>query len=132
MRAVGLFRELSHNMPSSAASMHEAAGKISDDIANAVGSYLENGIPIFDIMETTIDPIDRTTKIPGGSSLLSDGHWVWREDLSYFVKKYKLQLPQSFIEHALYRQGSTLDKDAIIHNWQIAVETYEAAESKST
>ncbi len=35
--------------------------------------YLESGHPVSDIMEFTVDVIGNRFKVPGGSSLLSDG-----------------------------------------------------------
>ncbi|MEU9802381.1 hypothetical protein [Streptomyces sp. NPDC051000] len=38
--------------------------------------------------------------MPGGSSLLSDGRFVWRVDFAAYVERYNLELPAEFVEHA--------------------------------
>jgi hypothetical protein len=63
--------------------------------------YLRRGIALFDIMEGTYDPVanDRSC-VGGGSSLITDGVWVWRFDLSYLVEKHHLVLDAEFTSHA--------------------------------
>lgn len=36
-------------------------------------------------------------RVPGGSSLVSDGRFVWRADLSAYVETYNIDLPPHFI-----------------------------------
>ncbi|WP_284581852.1 hypothetical protein [Streptomyces sp. 2P-4] len=38
--------------------------------------------------------------MPGGSSLLSDGRFVWRADLARYVDAYHLELPATFLSFA--------------------------------
>ncbi|WP_253191439.1 hypothetical protein [Streptomyces sp. M1013] len=33
-------------------------------------------------------------------SLLTDGAWLWRDDLAYYVAKYHLVLPSDFVARA--------------------------------
>lgn len=35
--------------------------------------------------------------LPGIGSLYTDGDWLWREDLSYYVTKYHVSLPGEFL-----------------------------------
>ncbi|MFI8347422.1 hypothetical protein [Streptomyces sp. NPDC085596] len=62
--------------------------------------YLKAGYPIFDVMELTVDVIGGAFRVPGGSSLLSDGEFVWREDLAAYVENYHIDLPHDFLEKA--------------------------------
>lgn len=62
-----------------------------------IKEYLESGYPIFDIMETTRDVIGGSFTVAGGSSLLSDGRFVWRADLPKYVDTYNLELPGEFL-----------------------------------
>ncbi|MGW2437548.1 hypothetical protein ACWCY1_12620 [Streptomyces goshikiensis] len=65
-----------------------------------IRKYLEAGYPIFDIMEATQDVIGGSFTVAGGSSLLSDGRFVWRVDLPNYVDTYNLELPGEFLSFA--------------------------------
>lgn len=65
-----------------------------------IKEYLESGHPVFDIMEMTRDVIEGLFRVPGGSSLLSDGRFVWRADLSEYVDTYNVELPGEFLSFA--------------------------------
>jgi hypothetical protein len=62
--------------------------------------YLKNGVPVVDIMEAEVDVISGDRSISGSSSLITDGEWVWREDLHYYVDRYHLDLGEGFSGHA--------------------------------
>lgn len=62
-------------------------------------SYLLNGHPILDVTEITTDIIDSAFRVPGGSSILTDGSFAWRLDLASYVEHYAVNLPQHFLEH---------------------------------
>lgn len=71
--------------------------------------YLKSGYPILDVMELTTDVIGGAFRVPGGSSVLTDGEFVWREDLAWYVDRYHIDLPQDFLEtaqHHAYRTPS--------------------------
>jgi hypothetical protein len=42
-----------------------------------------------------LDP-EAPTLVSGGS-LLTDGTWLWRDDLAYYVDRYHLALPADFV-----------------------------------
>ncbi|MCF2435152.1 hypothetical protein LV779_13180 [Streptomyces thinghirensis] len=44
-----------------------------------------------------LDPDGPT--LVGNGSLFTDGIWLWREDLSYYVARYHLALPREFVAH---------------------------------
>lgn len=44
-----------------------------------------------------LDPDGPT--LVGNGSLHTDGTWLWREGLSYYVAKYHLALPREFVAH---------------------------------
>lgn len=64
-----------------------------------VASYLRNGVPLVDITEAVPDVVAKSGVAPGGSSLLTDGVWVWREDLRYYVNHYGIGLKPEFLAH---------------------------------
>ncbi|MFD9715499.1 hypothetical protein [Streptomyces sp. NPDC059076] len=59
--------------------------------------YLNAGYPILDVMEGTVDVIGGAFQVPGGSSVLSDGVFVWRMDLAFYVRQYEIPLPVDFV-----------------------------------
>lgn len=112
MRTLGLFRELEpqrHSIfkNSIVDAIRELPGQRDDEVA----SYLDSGIPLIDIMESTTDVIGRDARISGGSSILTDGTWVWRQDLSFYVKKYHLELDRDFVEHAMKMNFAIPERD---------------------
>ncbi|MGI5182566.1 hypothetical protein ACQEVZ_40555 [Dactylosporangium sp. CA-152071] len=55
------------------------------------------------IMEGVPDVISGSDGFPemsGASSLLTDGVWVWRRDLAYYLRRYHVALPDEFRDHA--------------------------------
>ncbi|MFJ6370808.1 hypothetical protein ACIQK5_21860 [Streptomyces virginiae] len=71
-----------------------------------IKKYLESGYPVFDIMETTRDVIGGLFTVAGGSSLMSDGRFVWRADLPEYVDAYNLDLPGEFLSFAAEHEFS--------------------------
>ncbi|GGS92337.1 MULTISPECIES: hypothetical protein [Streptomyces] len=65
-----------------------------------VTGYFMAGHPVFDVMESTRDVLEGRFTVPGGSSLLSDGRFVWRADLARYVDAYNLALPAAFLSFA--------------------------------
>jgi hypothetical protein len=127
MKVIGLFRELERGADRSVPSIHSAKGTIGEEEADAVANYLDSGVSIFDAMEANVDPFDPKESIAGGPSLISDGEWIWRRDLSYFVRRYRVGLPSEFIKFALKRGTVSCDTDQVIAKWNDALETYERA-----
>jgi hypothetical protein len=125
MKVVGIFRELGREISSSAASVFAAAGALSPDVSEALANYLESGIPVFDVMGGTFDPFDRSKTIVGGPSLLSDGEWVWRDDLAYLVRKYRVAVSREFVAHALEKKRVDRRPEEVVREWLKAVEDHE-------
>lgn len=125
---IGLFRELDAQLSQNLNSIHDFAWGLSSDIADIIFEYLINGVPVFDVMGVTVDPFDGTIIITGGPSLVSDGEWIWRSDLSYFVKKYRVKFPDEFIAYVLQRKSAPCNRDEILENWQEILDAYERVE----
>jgi hypothetical protein len=99
MQVVGRFKELERS--AEGPSIFDAKETLDAQTAMIVAAYLESGVSAFDVMESVRDPFDSSVSIPGGSSLLSDGDWVWRADLAHFVRAYRVALPDAFVRRAL-------------------------------
>ena len=105
MKVVGLFRELERNLPASVPSIHDSVGKMPEGVLEDVLSHLVNWDVVVDVMAASSDPFDHSKFISGGPSLHSDGVWVWRHDLEYLVRNYKVGLPEEFIRHVIESRG---------------------------
>ncbi|GGW58615.1 hypothetical protein [Streptomyces xantholiticus] len=99
MKMIGFYCEMDSSNPEIfRESLHENIGKPPNYSKKMVRNYLDSGYPIFDITETTVDVIASSFRVPGGSSLLSDGLFVWRADLSMYVERYGVALPEEFVD----------------------------------
>lgn len=129
MKAIGIFRELGRGVDPSVQSIHSVVGLLDKGVAERVVQYLQSGVPVYDVMEATLDPLDNNVSVSGGPSLISDGTWVWREDLAYYVERYRLGLPREFLNYALERgKVDADDPGSIAARWEDAVAAYELAE----
>jgi hypothetical protein len=100
VRPVGFFAELDPSRPDLfRESIYEARGDGVGESETEIVQYLKDGVPILDIMEGTRDVIADDTVISGGSSILGDGTWVWREDLAHYVGRYHIKLDEDFVRH---------------------------------
>lgn len=72
-------------------------------------SYLDNGVVFaasFGLIEDVI-----SGEIIGPQSMLTDGIWIWGSDLSTYVKKYNVKLPEEFVERVKRWDGKRFDID---------------------
>lgn len=84
--------------------MREALQNKATPDEQKVVNYLNSGYILLDVPETTADVITGRERIVGAPSLMSDGTWVWRLDLAYYVAHYHLKLPAEFLDHLYRRQ----------------------------
>lgn len=63
-------------------------------------SYLEKGIILFLRPVAVFDCLGDTGKFVGGANIYTDGNWLWKGYLPYFIKNYHVSLPMDFVEHA--------------------------------
>ncbi|MFE2826346.1 hypothetical protein [Streptomyces sp. NPDC059271] len=101
IRTVGFFSELSPGWG------FPLDGLLRDHV-NATGeadeekivAYLRGGTGIWSEMSAGPDVLDpEAPTLPGIGSLFTDGTWLWRQDLPYYVAKYHISLPSDFIAH---------------------------------
>lgn len=60
--------------------------------------YLLAGHDLFSVMGSSEDVLGSGQTVMGGDSLYSDGEWVWRGDLWFYVRTYHVALPDEFLE----------------------------------
>ncbi|MXO58492.1 hypothetical protein GRI89_02880 [Altererythrobacter salegens] len=127
MKTIGLIAELEGRQPrKDLPLLKQASYKLDKDDVDAVIAYLNSGIDVIDIMGSSQDPLDKTKYIPGGYSIQSDGYWIWRADLTYFVSKYRIQLPDLFIHSVKRGPPLGLNASKIRAKAQEILTVYEA------
>ncbi|MER5737244.1 MULTISPECIES: hypothetical protein [unclassified Streptomyces] len=101
MKLIGFYREMDAHYDTAWGGPVPApgSGEGKYPVAEVVG-YLSAGHPLFDVTELTTDVIGGAFRVPGGSSLLSDGTFVWRADLAKYVEHYRIDLPGDFLRAA--------------------------------
>ena len=105
MYLVGFFRELEPSFSDFPDSIYDFKDKIDPSVKPIVLNYLTQSTGIFDWLETVRDCVNRENTIVGGSCIWSDGEWIFREDLEYYVKEYDVALPSKFINKIVNNNG---------------------------
>ncbi|SDK58608.1 hypothetical protein [Streptomyces indicus] len=59
--------------------------------------YLRSGHLLFSAMGSAQDVLGSGRSVVGGDSVYSDGGWVWRGDLWFYVRVHRLALPEAFL-----------------------------------
>ena len=97
MKTVGMFREL---VPwdDTAPSIADSVGAEPLPDADQIVAYLGLGIPLVDMLDFAKDVLGSGELIGGASSLLTDGVWMWRQDLAFYVRRYHITLPVEFLD----------------------------------
>src|SRR3954464_4053302 len=105
VRTAGMFVELGqtrHPDPPQYIADHIGAEPLED--ADQVTQYLSNGYLLIDMMDVERDVLDPEQEILNGSSILTDGEWLWRQDLSYYVRRHHVALPPDLLAAIRERQ----------------------------
>ncbi|MFI1306905.1 hypothetical protein [Streptomyces sioyaensis] len=55
--------------------------------------YFRDGEELFSAMGTVGDVLGSNERILGGDSVFTDGEWVWRGDLWFYLSRYHVRLP---------------------------------------
>ncbi len=105
MYLVGFFKELDPEFSNFPDSIYDFKNKLDPDIKPMVLNYLTQSTGIMDWVDTVGDCLNRDRAIVGGSCEWSDGEWIFREDLAYYVKEYDVGLPSKFIEKIINNNG---------------------------
>lgn len=98
MKILGFYEEL---WPPRAG---EPEGKIKDYIRDAplpdesdIVEYLARGHELFSVMGAEEDVLGSDYRILGGHSVMSDGEWIWRKSLWFYLNRHHIDLPEEFI-----------------------------------
>lgn len=103
LKAAGMFRELG---PVRSAEPQESIfDSVTDeelpDLTEVV-TYLTSGHVLIDVMDVADDAFDPARQVMNGSTVLTDGDWLWRKDLAHYVRRHRVALPEDFL--ALIRE----------------------------
>ncbi|WHP18882.1 hypothetical protein [Cellulomonas sp. ES6] len=66
----------------------------------AVARYLEQGSVIVATTARADDAIEPVHRDVAGINVLSDGEFVWSEDLAYYVRRYGARVPDKLLSRA--------------------------------
>jgi hypothetical protein len=103
LRLLGFFEELGSG-EHYRGSIRDAVRARPDPSEGRVIEYLRDGHVLLDVPETSTDVLSGVARIVGAPSFLTDGLWLWRLDLPYYVGVYHLLLPQDFLDHLGQRE----------------------------
>ncbi len=98
MRTAGMFAELSqarYPTPTPKIRDNVATAPLTD--ADAVMAYLDAGHVLIDIMDIEDDPFNPAQQILNGSTMITDGEWLWRQDFTYYIRYHDVAVPPEFL-----------------------------------
>jgi hypothetical protein len=99
VKTAGMFIELNqgfHPDPTLSIRDHVASDPLPD--ADRVVAYLQAGHPLIDMMDIQDDPLEPSRQLLGGSSILTDGEWLWRTDFAQLVRRHRVEVPEEFLK----------------------------------
>ncbi|WP_329340582.1 hypothetical protein OG252_32675 [Streptomyces sp. NBC_01352] len=79
-------------------SMRDFLADSAYDDEREIAQYLLAGHGLFSVMGSSEDVLGSGQTILGGDSIHSDGEWVWRGDLRFYVRTHHVALPTEFLE----------------------------------
>lgn len=106
LKPVGLIADLEPAATARLPALRELRDQLDPRLVEVIVAHLKNGAVAADSMEMVTDPLDPAVRIPGGSGLQTDGIWLWRQDLWYYVQTYRMALLPEFVEHVLRKEPS--------------------------
>ena len=117
LREAGFFRELPYGYSTSVGdpskpSLLESMHKLDKSDKKQIVAFLKSGNTLAVAPCVSKDVLD-PNKFIGTLAILTDGTWVWSDDLAYYVQQYNVALPSDFLTHMQN------------HGWQAKVMTHE-------
>lgn len=80
------------------------------DVDPVVG-YLRAGHVLIDFMDVQDDVFEPARQILGGPTTLTDGEWLWRDDLAHYVSRHHVRIPDDFLRAIRDRRYAVPDLD---------------------
>jgi hypothetical protein len=98
LKKVGFFRELSYG-DDNGLSLRESINSFPQENEDKTAKYLKNGVLFIACFGVTHDILDESSDFTTEPHILTDGTWAWFNELSYYVEKYHVKLPDDFLVH---------------------------------
>ncbi|WP_051274888.1 hypothetical protein [Cellulomonas sp. URHD0024] len=100
LERIGFFRELRHGR-ADGPSIHDAIREpMRPSDREAVAAYLEAGAVLVATSERADDVLDPTRQAVSPINRLTDGVYVWSQDLAYYVRTYGAAVPDDLVARA--------------------------------
>ncbi|WP_369391996.1 hypothetical protein AB5J72_33720 [Streptomyces sp. CG1] len=96
MKVLGFYSELWSSSPEATSSIRSFVAGAPQPNESEIASYLRSGHMLFASMGVVDDVLGSGEDIMGGGSLFTDGEWVWRGDLWFYVSRHHVVLPDDF------------------------------------
>lgn len=96
VKTVGYFKEMPHG-GNSKDSIYDYIKKEDSTSIDKICKYLESGIEFIVSPGMVEDVINPNKGYAGTTSTYTDGVWFWSGDLAYYVRNYRLKLPEEFV-----------------------------------
>ena len=96
VNSVGYYKEMPHATKATE-SIYDHINKEKQENVDNICRYLESGVEFIVSPGKVEDVIKPENGTAGSPSTFTDGIWCWPGDLSYYVRKYRLKLPDEFI-----------------------------------
>lgn len=105
MKILGFCKELwSAKAGESAVSVRDLVRESGEPDESALLEYLDGGYEILSFMGSVNDALGSDERIMCGDNILTDGEWVWRGDLWFYVTTYHVSLPDEFLQQVRSRR----------------------------
>jgi len=98
LRRVGSFQELG-DFTAHALSLRDVIADHPHPEENLIVAYLGAGVVFIKSKVQSRDALDPRAGITLPRHIITDGEYCWTADLSYYVAKYHVRLPDIFLDH---------------------------------
>ncbi|MEU7031049.1 hypothetical protein AB0A60_30720 [Streptomyces sp. NPDC046275] len=98
---LGFYDEFDNRAGGPNGPIHDAVRPVGEPDEADLVAYLDSGHVLIDVMEAGHDIITGSPHRHslGCSSLVTDGAWLWRQDLPHYVETHHVLLPEAFTRH---------------------------------
>ncbi|MEU5690969.1 hypothetical protein [Actinosynnema sp. NPDC020468] len=97
MKILGFYDELWPYATGTDGSIKAHTSTSREPDTDRVRQYLDTGDLILAIMSNDPDVMGGDRQIFNGSSIRTDGEYLWRQDLGHYYDNYDLRLPAAFL-----------------------------------